>query len=171
MMMSQQPVNNGDMVDGYMATGRQYYMGEGDDGSCWGIEMRKPTEAEFKKEYETNQSFYDSVGENYRPEEIYREVSENLSPDMKFGTNMDDVQQSQRAMDEAFPDDNRDLEMMMRGYEEGNDSSGAEPHYIPSNQDDEDDDKVRTKAFKAEDSLLDTDDGDGFQNTDSKDFR
>ena len=153
LMMTSKPVNNGEIIEGYMATGRQYSMDDGTSGnSYWAVEMRKPTYDE-----------YASVGEisGYTPAEMsdrFNYIEKQLN-DPSMPINTDDTEHINKAMEQAYPEKEE-------SYKE-HDESILEK--VKESFSKKDDDVIELHQFNANDDTL-LDDEDMFQSTDSKDF-
>lgn len=131
MMHSNTPVNNGDYVNGYVATGRQYPIPNASGGSDWLVEMKEPTAKDYKNMAagSTSASIVNDTSKirNYETEpykDMHDEIVEFTSKPYIPIANTDDQENIRKILDEqqdnpVFAEQERRAQLH-NGYDEDN---------------------------------------------------
>lgn len=128
LMYTSKNVNNGDYIDGYVATGRQYSIPNENGGSDWVVEMRDPTINDYKNMAAgSNTAAIHSDTNKVSDEDIkpfkdaHDEVANYTNGTYIPVTNADESHAIEQAMERQFPkSDTRAEEEELLGFGAGN---------------------------------------------------
>lgn len=130
LMYTDRNVNNGEYVEGYVATGRQYSIPNEIGGNDWVVEMKEPTSYDYKNMASGSKSaaIQNDTKKVSEPDvasykNMHDEIANYTSDSYIPVTNADDAYKINEAMENQFPTyDRRAEEEENKGFEPGNEN-------------------------------------------------